>query len=103
MKFSFQGLNNKNDIAEMEQFLGGEFKSEEIYRSKANGHKFKIGDFLELYGLEDYPQFDGEMVVITAIREDGIHGKAYYFQSNNEDLMDQLNWTYEYRLRNLNA
>ncbi len=75
--------------------------NEELFIGKADGHKFKSGDVLELYGLEQYPQFNGEIVEITSIREDGPHGKAYYFKTDNDALFDELNWVYEYRLKKI--
>lgn len=99
MKATFQGKNNARDIKESERIFGVSFRSGETFRGTIDGHKFAKGDILELYGLEDYPQFNGEIVEISSIREDGSHGKAYYFITKNEALSMQLNWTYEYRLR----
>lgn len=99
MQFSFQGKDNSGDIKKVELLTGGKFVSDEIAKGKANGHKFKPGDKLELHGLEDYPQYNGEVVEISSIREDGPHGKAYYFKTYNNNLAEDLNWTYEYRLR----
>lgn len=100
MFISFQGNNNATVVSKIEMFTGNRFINKECFKGKENGHKFKSGDNLELFGLTDYPQFNGEIVEITAIREDGSHGKAYYFKTDNPELAAQLNWTYEYRLRN---
>jgi len=99
MYISVQGKSNAATIGAIENLSGGTFINEECFKGKADGHKFKEGKAVELFGLENYPQFNGEIVVITSIRENGIYGKAYYFRSDNEELLTQLNWTYEYRLR----
>jgi len=95
---TFETSNNAKVISAIEQCSGMMFVSEELYKADADGHKFKPGDVVELHGLEDYPEFNGEKVTISAIREDGQHGKAYYFKTSNIDLAYNLNWTYEYRL-----
>ncbi len=101
MQFSIQGKDNAKAIAEIEKATGGTCVSSEHPAGKNNGHKFKPAQKVRLVGLEDYPEFNGEIVTITNIREDGTHGKAYYFQTDNSDLANQLNWTYEYRLESL--
>ena len=73
--------------------------NEEVFKGKENGHIFKPTDRVMLHGMEQYPQFNGEMVTIASIREDGPYGKAYYFKADNEEVEHQLNWTYEYRLK----
>jgi len=98
MRLSFQGKNNAADIKKIEA-QGGKVTTAEIFKGASDGHKFLPGDMGELHGLEDYPEFNGEVVKITSIREDGPHGKAYYFETSNEELASQLNWTYEYRLK----
>ncbi len=97
MIFSLQGKDNEALVAELEKM--GSVVSAEPFVGKADGHKFKPGQAVQLTGLEDYPEFNGETVTITSIREDGHWGKAYYFRSNNPDLDRVLNWTYEYRLK----
>lgn len=71
------------------------FASAELYPSEARGHKFKVGEMATLHGLVDFPQYNGQRVKITAIREDGAHGRAYYIEG---EINAMLNWTYEYRL-----
>lgn len=98
MKLSFQGKNNAKAIAEIEKNTGWVAVSSEPFSGEESGHKFKPGQEVRLIGLEDYPEFNGEIVTITSTREDGEWGKAYYFQTDNANLVSQLNWTYEYRL-----
>lgn len=69
--------------------------SKELYPSNENGHKFSVGDECTLTGLQDFPEFNGRTVEITAIREDGPRGKAYYIKG---DINKFMNWVYEYRL-----
>lgn len=38
------------------------------------------GEIRTLTGLRDFPEHNGEQVKITAIREDGTSGKAYYIE-----------------------
>lgn len=96
-KISLQTSDN-DTLAKMLEANGGEVITAEVFKSDQNGHKFKIGQSVRLIGLVDYPQFNGEIVAITNYREDGRYGKAYYFSTENDALMAQLNWTYEYRL-----
>lgn len=74
---------------------GKNFQSEELYKSKASGHKFKEGDKATLIGLEDFPEYNGEEVTISSIRENGSHGRSYYITGR---INTMLNWVYEYRL-----
>lgn len=99
MKISFQESNNAEVISRIEKSMGGKFINDEVFKGKNNGHKFSVGQKCRLFGLEDYPEFNGEIIEITSIREDGEHGKAYYFKATNSLIAEQLNWTYEYRLK----
>lgn len=71
------------------------FQSEELFRAPPSGHKFAAGESCVLVGLESFPEYNGEEVTITAIREDGANGKAYYIAGRINEVM---NWIYEYRL-----
>ena len=99
-KISLQTSNNNKLVSAIE-LSGGYFTNAELYKGKMDNHKFIVGQRLRLIGLEDYPEFNGEEIEITSIREDGPHGKAYYFKTDNSALATQLNWTYEYRLEKL--
>lgn len=67
----------------------------EMFRASPSGHKFAAGQACTLVGLESFPEYNGEEVKITAIREDGHYGKAYYISGRINEVM---NWVYEYRL-----
>jgi len=97
MEISLQSSDNAKIVSDIEA-LGGSVANIELFKGKKNGHKFSVGQRLRLIGLEDYPEFNGEEIEITSIREDGFYGKAYYFKSDNPAIATQLNWTYEYRL-----
>lgn len=99
MIISIQEKNNLKIIKRIEEITGAHFISGEYFKSREDNHKFKKGESVKLFNLEDYPQFNGEIVIITSIREDSIYGKAYYFKTNNKELSEQLNWVYEYRLQ----
>lgn len=71
------------------------FKSEELFKAPCDGHKFTAGQECTLHGLTDFPEFNGTIVKITAIREDGPRGKAYYIKGPIDKF---VNWVYEYRL-----
>jgi len=101
MIYSFQESNNKETINKIEEFARGKFTNIEAFKGKSNGHKFSVGQRCELFGLEDYPEFNGEIITITSIRKNGHHGKAYYFKADNHLIAEQLNWTYEYRLKTI--
>ena len=98
MRVSFQESNNAKVISDIEEATGCTFISDECFRSKNNNHKYTPGQRCRLVGLENYPEFNGEIVEITSFREDGPHGKAYYFKADNRLIASQLNWVYEYRL-----
>jgi hypothetical protein len=71
------------------------FESAELLPGVPNGHKYSPGQTCLLGGLEDYSEYNGERVEITAIRQDGPHGRAYYIRGRINEL---VNWVYEYRL-----
>jgi len=72
-----------------------EVKNIEPYKIEADGHKYIPGETRLLIGLEDFSEYNGEKVEITAIRENGEYGKAYYVKGRINEVM---NWVYEYRL-----
>lgn len=72
------------------------FTDAELYKGGANGHKFAVGETRTLHGLVSYPEHNGETVEITAIREDGPNGKAYYVKGA---INEAINWVYESRLK----
>lgn len=72
------------------------FTSAELYKAESNNHKFSPGQVCILTGLIDFPEHNGEEVVITSIREDGPKGKAYYIRGV---INEAVNWIYEYRLQ----
>ena len=76
--------------------LNPDFMSSELYKAEADGHKYKPGETRTLTGLVDFPEHNGQQVKITAIRENGSHGKAYYIEG---EINEVVNWVYEYRLK----
>lgn len=72
------------------------FVSEEMFKADANGHKFKVGQTCVLHGLQSFPEYNGETVTISAIREDAEKGRCYYIKGRIEEV---VNWVYEYRLK----
>lgn len=101
MKISLQGLNNAKTASALETITGGTVINNEILKGEIDGHRFNVGQRCKLVELEDYPEFNGEIVEVTSIRKDGPHGKAYYFKAANSMIAEQLNWTYEYRLEKI--
>ena len=101
MQVSFQGSNNKQLASDIKKTTGSQIINKELFKGPNNNHKYKIGQKLRLVGLVDYPEFNGEQVEITSIREDGRYRKAYYFKADNPEIALQLNWTYEYRLEEI--
>lgn len=71
------------------------FQNEELFRAAPCGHKFSAGQVCVLTGLRSFPEYNGEEVKITSIREDGPDGKAYYISGRINEVM---NWIYEHRL-----
>ena len=78
---------------------GVKFVSAELHKCDRGDRKFEIGQALELFGLEEYPELDGEIVEVTAYRE--THGdlNGYYIKSCSGNVERWLNWVYEKRLR----
>lgn len=72
------------------------FVSEELFVTESNGHKFQPGNECELVGLQNFPEYNGSKCTITAIRENGECGKAYYVKG---EINKYMNWIYEYRLQ----
>lgn len=70
----------------------------EIFKAEPNGHKFKAGQSYKLVGLEDFPEYNGQTVKISSVRENGLKGKAYYIEGK---INEMINWVYEYRLEAL--
>ena len=101
MNFSFQGPNNAKAISKFEAAMKCTCSAAEVFKGISNSHKFSVGQKCKLVGLENYPEFNEEVVEITAFRIDGFYGKAYYFKTNNPAIDKQLNWVYEYRLESI--
>ena len=62
----------------------------------------KVGDTGVLYGLIDYPQFNGDVVRLTGTRpctpnEFCPSGLAFYFEGS--DLLIHLDWVYSERVK----
>ena len=72
-----------------------DFVSAELHKGAPDGHKFTPGETCRLTGLVDFPEYNGTTVKISAIRQDGTHGKAYYIEG---DINRYMNWVYEIRL-----
>lgn len=81
---------------------GIELDNEELYPCEKGNRKFSIGDVLELHGLEEYPELNGETVEITNYRDsDDLHG--YYIKSQSGNVEEFLNFVWEKRLRRKGA
>ena len=93
--------DNARAIAEFEQRCGVLATSSETFHGEPDGHRFRPGQEARLAGLEQYPEFNGEIVTITAIRVDAMGSRAYYFRTGNPGLAAQLNWIYEHRLEHM--
>lgn len=63
--------------------------------TKTPDHHFAPGDKAVLIELVDFAEYNGDEVTVTAIREDGPNGRAYYIKGR---INQHLNWVYEYRL-----
>ncbi len=100
MRFSTQTPDNKEVFSKLGE-KGFTITDSECFKGKYDKHIFTIGQKVILTRLENYPEFNGEVVRITSFREDGEYGKAYYFKADNSLVHQQLNWVYEYRLREM--
>lgn len=87
-------LNNPKAIRAMAGFI----EPKENRVAPPAGHQFQPGDRVRLVGLESFPEYNGQEVKITNIREDGENGRAYYIKGR---INAHLNWVYEYRLEAL--
>lgn len=66
------------------------------YKAAANGHLFQEGDEAILHGLENFSEFNGQKVKISAIRKNEDFGRTYYIEGAINKF---VNWVYEYRLK----
>lgn len=71
----------------------------ELYPCEKGTRKFSVGDRLELFGLETYPDLDGEIVHVTAYRESDGDMNGYYIRSESGKVERWLNFVWEKRLR----
>lgn len=71
----------------------------ELYPCEKGTRKFSVGDRLELFGLEEYPELDGEIVYVTAYRESKGDSNGYYIRSVSGNVERWLNFVWEKRLR----
>ena len=93
------GSREQNELADKLAAASGETITPAQFRKVdgACGHKFKVGDSVRLVGMQSYPEFDGEIVTIVALRDPG-PDIGYYIESPNADLSHQMNFIYEKRL-----
>ena len=86
--------------AEVEQLeASGTLTNLELFPCDRGSRKFVIGDRCELFGLEEYPELDGEIVTITNYRESDGDKNGYYIQSESGRVERWLNFVWEKRLR----
>ena len=93
MKFTTVDTQTIREISGNPQFV-----SEENRVGEPHGHLFKPGDTVQLVGLQSFPEYNGETVLITNIREDDDGKRAYYVKGR---INAHLNWVYEHRLQPL--
>lgn len=86
---------------EQVQFLEafGTLTNTELNKCERGNRIFAIGDRCELHGLEEYPELNGEVVVITAYRESANGLNGYYIRSESGAVERWLNYVWEKRLR----
>jgi len=77
----------------------GKLVNQELYPCDRGTRKFSIGDTLELFGLEEYPELDGQRVTITNYRESPDDLNGYYIKSETGEVEKWLNFVWEKRLR----
>lgn len=94
-------IGKKKDIEEILSNPYVELVSELLYEGKRNNHQFEIGEELILHGLEEYPEFNGEVVTVVAYRDKQIFDDhlSYYISSKSGNVEPYLNFVWEMRLR----
>jgi hypothetical protein len=71
----------------------------ELFPCDRGSRKFSVGDRLELFGLQEYPELDGEIVSVTGYRESSGELNGYYIKSESGRVERWLNFVWEKRLR----
>lgn len=69
--------------AEVEKTGEGVIVNAELFVGERSGHKFVIGDRCELVGLQEYPELNGKIVVITNYRRGTPAKLGYYIRSES--------------------
>lgn len=85
--------------AEVEKTGEGVLVNAELFVGERSGHKFVIGDRCELVGLQEYPELNGKIVVITNYRRGTPAKLGYYIRSESGEVEKWLNFVWEYRLQ----
>lgn len=68
---------------------------QEFKAKRTRRHKFRAGQRCRLVGLVDFPEFNGQIVTVGAIRDDEPKGRTYYITG---EINTYMNWVFEYRL-----
>lgn len=77
----------------------GTLINRELYPCERGTRKYSIGDRLELFGLVEYPELDGQVVTITNYRTSDGDLNGYYIKSDSGEVEQWLNFVWEKRLR----
>jgi hypothetical protein len=91
-------IRNKASIKALKD-LDINFVSVESFPCDRGNRKYKIGDRLELFGMEEYAELNGEIVVVTAYRTSVGDLNGYYIRSESGEVEKYLNFVWEKRLR----
>ena len=75
----------------------GTLVNKELYPCEKGTRRYSIGDRLELFGLVEYPELDGQIVTVTNYRDSEQNG--YYIKSDSGEVEQWLNFVWEKRLR----
>lgn len=79
----------------------GTLINEERHPCERGNRKFKIGDKLELHGLVEYPELNGQLVTVTNYRESDGDLNGYYIKSDTGEVEQWLNFVWEKRLKEI--
>lgn len=96
------GTRAEVEAAEMAAaMLGGQLLNCESQPTEKGDRKYSIGDRVQLHGLVEYPELNGEAVTVTNYRESKGDLNGYYIESDSGRVEPWLNFVWEKRLAEL--
>lgn len=100
MQFTIGTREEVDHIEALADKLGQKLVNHQSHKTDDKGSRlFSVGDTLELYGMEEYTEFNGVHVTVAGFRESSSDDNAYYISSEDPRIERYLNFVWERRLR----